>query len=95
MADAVALGDDEVAGLADDAVHDQPFVAFEDHHVACLDGARGAHDFEQVTWLHAGEHAGAGNGEARLAERSEDFGGEVEFEIGFRHADVGVSGWVG
>jgi hypothetical protein len=70
MAEAVALGDYEIARETDDSVDHQPVVALEDYHVAGLDGGGGAADFKQVAWLHAGEHAAAGDGQARLPEGS-------------------------
>ena len=61
-------------------MHHQAAVAFKEHHVAGLDGTGRAADFKDVTGLHAGEHAGAGDRKANCAERSQDFGGQIEFE---------------
>ena len=58
----------------------QPVMTIKHYHIAGLDGACGAADFEQIAGLHAGEHAAAGDRQASLAEGSYDFGGQVEFE---------------
>jgi hypothetical protein len=46
----------------------QPGMEQKHHHLAGSDGEGGPADFEQVARLHAGEHAGAGDREANLAE---------------------------
>jgi hypothetical protein len=68
MAEAVAPGDYEIARATDDSMDHQPVVELKHHYVAGLDGGSGAMDFEQVAGLHAGEHAAAGDRQARLAE---------------------------
>jgi hypothetical protein len=80
IAEAVALGDDPFAGAGDDAMGHQALVALEDYDITDANGTGGANDFEQIARLHGWEHAGTGDRETRLAERSEDFGGQVQFE---------------
>jgi hypothetical protein len=55
----------------------QPAMTIEHYHIADLDRAVGAADFEQVAGLHAGEHAAAGDGQKGLGERGQDVLGQV------------------
>jgi hypothetical protein len=75
--------------LGDNAMDNHPAMALKHHHLARCDGTGWTAEIEQVAGLHAGKHAGAGNRKTRLAERSEDFGGQVEFE-GF---DQSITNW--
>jgi hypothetical protein len=70
MAETVAARDESIAGTAKDAMDDEPAMALKHHHLAGLDEAGGAADFEEVARLHAGEHAAAGDWQTSLAERS-------------------------
>jgi hypothetical protein len=79
VVETVAAGDQQIAGLAGDPVDHQLAMAIKYDHVAGSDGAGGAVDFQQVSGLQAGEHAGAGDWKTRLAEGSQYFGGQVEF----------------
>jgi len=49
-------------------------IAAEDHYVSALHGGRvPALDFEQIAGPHDGQHADAGDGQASLANRAENF----------------------
>ena len=85
-AEAIALGDDDGAGAIGHAVGDEASVALEDDHVVFANGFVLSRDFEHVAGAHAGEHAAAGYREARGSEAGQDFGGEVQLEIGYLHA---------
>jgi hypothetical protein len=69
-----------MACLGDHAVDNHAAMALKNDHLAGWDGTVRAPQIEQVAGLHAGEHAAAGHRKTSLAERSEDFGGQVEFE---------------
>jgi len=60
-------------------MYDEFAVAGEDGHVAGLQLVRMA-QVEKISRLQAGEHTGAGYGQASVAEGGQDFGGQVEFD---------------
>lgn len=79
MLQAIAVGGDLIPRAARYAVDYQAAVALIDHHVAGPDLRRALH-VEQIAGPESGQHAAAGDRQARLAAGSEDFGGQVEFE---------------